>query len=185
MIRFSLLKANEKAKAFWPQRMRGEDGNATIDFVLVVPAFLMLLMASVEAGVTLTRDMMLERALDISLREVRMGSAAVDTHAELKERICQVATLVNDCGNSLLLELRPVSTTTWGPLDDAATCVDRTATISPQTTFQVGVANELMLVRACLVIDPIFPTSGLASALPLDASGGFRIVATSAFVNEP
>ena len=180
--RFPLLS---RLRTFWSNGLRGEDGNATVDFVIVVPAFLMILMASVEAGVTLTRDMVLERALDIAVRDVRLGSPAVETHDALKARICELVSLVNNCDQMVKLELRPVSTVTWGPLDDTATCVDRNAEISPNTTFQTGIANELMIVRACMVIDPIFPTSGLASALSLDSSGGYRLVATSAFVNEP
>ena len=42
-----------------------------------------------------------------------------------------------------------------------------------------------MLVRACAVFDPYFPTSAWGLQLPLDASGGYQLVAMSAFVNEP
>ena len=51
--------------------------------------------------------------------------------------------------------------------------------------FHPGQRNKLMMVRACAVFDPWFPGVGLGAQLPKDASGGYRLMATSGFVNEP
>ena len=163
--------------------LRAEDGNATIEFVIIVPLFLTIFMSAFECGLLMTRNVMLERAMDISIRDLRLG--ATPTHDQLKQKICTLAAIIPNCMSTVLLELRPVSTTTWQPLGTTVTCVDRTQVIQPITQFLPGVKNQMMLVRACAVFDPIFPLTGLGLKLPKDASGGYQLIASSAFVNEP
>ena len=52
-------------------------------------------------------------------------------------------------------------------------------------SFDPGTRSEIMVIRACLIVDPIFPGMGLGAMLPVDASGGYSIVMQSAFMNEP
>ena len=85
----------------------------------------------------------------------------------------------------VLLELRPISKDTWTPLEGNTTCVDRTEVVQPVLDFIPGLQNEMMLVRVCAVLDPFFPGAGLAARMQLDASGGYALVAMSAYVNEP
>jgi hypothetical protein len=66
-----------------------------------------------------------------------------------------------------------------------ANCIDRTSDVDPVITFVPGARSEIMFVRACLIVDPIFPGMGLGAQLPVDASGGYAIVVQSAFMNEP
>lgn len=182
MIRFSKAIAARLRTA--ARRLAGqEDGTATIEFVLFVPVFLTVFMSAFESGLLMTRQAMLERAMDVSIRDLRLGWRP--THDELKARICAVATVFPNCLNAVMLELRPVDTTTWSPLNTNVTCVERNAPVQPLTTFVQGVPNEMMLVRACAVFDPIFPLTGMGLHLPLDVSGGYQLAASSAFVNEP
>ena len=48
-----------------------------------------------------------------------------------------------------------------------------------------GVGNQLMVVRACYVVEPLFPLSGAGLGLTRDASGGYQIIAASGYVAEP
>lgn len=162
-----------------------DDGNATIEFAILFPAFLTLFLVVVETGVLLTRGVMLDRAVDISVRAVRLGALDPMTHDNLKSTICDQSVIIPDCENVLLVELRPISKTTWGPLDNIATCVDRSADIQPVLAFDQGGGDEMMLVRVCAVFDPFFPTTGLAAQLDLDGTGAYALISTSAFVNEP
>lgn len=162
---------------------RQEEGTATIEFVMFVPVFLTVFMSAFESGLLMTRQSMLERAVDVTVRELRLGWKP--THEQLKARICNVATVFPDCAGSVMLELRPIDTTTWSMLDPNVTCVNRNEVIQPVVAFVPGSQNEMMLVRACAVFDPIFPITGMGLNLPLDASGGYQLAATSAFVNEP
>lgn len=166
-------------------RLRREDGNATIEFVFLFPALITLFLMVVEAGVLMTRGVMLDRGVDISMRELRLGTLSPMDHDTLKKEICNNSLIIPDCMNAVLVELRPIDKTTWTPLSGNTTCVDRTENIQPVLEFKPGLANEMMLVRVCAVYDPFFPTTGLAARMELDASGAYSLVAMSAYVNEP
>ncbi len=164
---------------------RREDGNATIEFVLLFPALITLFLMVVETGVLMTRGVMLDRAVDMSMRELRLGTLTPMTPAGLRSSICKNALIISNCQNVLTVELRPISTTTWTPLTGATSCVNRDANIKPVLDFHPGIKNEMMLVRVCAIFDPFFPTSGLAAQIKVDNSGGYALVAMSAYVNEP
>ncbi len=168
---------------------RSEDGNATIEFVLVVPPLLIMFISAFEIGMANVQNVMLERATDLAVRELRLlaGNASNNSvdHEALRNRICADAKIIPDCTESLQIELTPVSTTTWNILKPEIDCIDRTGKIEPVISFEDGQQNELMLMRVCAVIDPMFPTIGLGAMMPKDASGGYKLVAVTAFVNEP
>ena len=42
-----------------------------------------------------------------------------------------------------------------------------------------------MLIRACAIVDPMFPMTGLGLSLTKDETGGVQLVTVSAFVAEP
>lgn len=162
-----------------------EDGTATIPFIIFLPFFMLLVMSALEMGTVMLRHVMLERALDISVRDLRLGHWKNPTHEEFKRVVCNRAGVIPDCMNVLLVELRPVSTSTWEPLAAGPICVDRAEPIKPVTTFDSGAGDEMMLIRACAKFDPIFPTSGLGFQLPKDNTGAYALVSATAFVNEP
>lgn len=162
-----------------------EDGASTIPFVIFVPFFIMLVISSLEIGMLMIRHVMLERAVDLSVRDLRLGFWKPKSHAELKDRICSNAFLIPDCSNAMLVELRSVSKQTWSPLGTQATCVDRAATVQPITVFDPGKGDDMMLIRACVKFDPIFPMTGIGFHLPKDKTGAYALTAATAFVNEP
>jgi|SRR5690606_21670643 Flp pilus assembly protein TadG len=164
---------------------REEDGTATIPFIIFLPFFMLLVMSSLEMGTLMLRHVMLERALDMSVRDLRLGNWNNPTHDDFKRVVCNRAGVIPDCMNVLLVELRPVSTETWEPLASGPICVDRAEPIKPVTTFDTGVGDNMMLIRVCTKFDPIFPTSGLGFQLPRDNTGAYALVAATAFVNEP
>lgn len=167
------------------QAWRRDDGNATIEFVLLFPAFMTLFLVVFETGLMLTRGVMLDRGVDMAMRELRLGTLDPMTHDGLKDAICEGSVIIPACTDSVLVELRKISTTTWEPLNNTATCVDRTEDVQPVLDFETGAKNDMMLVRVCAVFDPFFPTSGLAAQMKLDDSNAYALVTTSAYVNEP
>ncbi len=166
-------------------RWRHEDGNATIEFVLLFPAFMTLFLIVFETGMMLTRGVMLDRGLDIAMRELRLGTLDPMTHDGLKSRICEESVIIPRCIDSVHVALEPVSKATWTPMTKSTECVDRENDIKPDIEFEAGTSNELMLVRVCSVFDPFFPSTGLAAQMQLESSGDYALIATSAFVNEP
>ncbi|MEE9428011.1 MAG: TadE family protein [Paracoccaceae bacterium] len=164
---------------------RRENGNATIEFVILFPMLMTLFFVVFETGLVMTRGVMLDRAVDIAMRDLRLGTLSPMTHAGLKTRICQNTVIIADCDNVVLIELRKISTTTWNLFNTNTTCVDRSETVQPVLSFETGLKDEMMLVRVCAVLDPFFPGVGLASRMQLDSTGGYALVAMSAYVNEP
>jgi Flp pilus assembly protein TadG len=161
------------------------DGTSTIEFTLIFPAFIIILLASVESGIMMIRNVMLERGVDIAVRELRLGKNVPKDEDELKKLVCNSAAFIKDCTSVLRLELVRVDTATFDMPTAAATCVQRDKLTQPALTYTSGVDHDLMLLRACAVFNPYFPTTGLGLRLPKDGTGLYALTAASAFVVEP
>ena len=164
--------------------LRNEDGNATLEFVVIFPFLTYLIFTLAEVGTLMARTVMLDRGLDIAMRDVRLGLTENPTVADIRREICTAAFLLNECESSVLLELVPITDPTSFPTTPVQ-CINRTEEIEPATTFDPGVRSQIMFVRACIVVDPLFPGAGIGAMLPTEADGGYAILARSAFVNEP
>jgi hypothetical protein len=175
-----------------------EDGNATIEFVIVLPILFSIFMMSFESGLLMMRSVLLERATDMTMRELRTGNIANPSLANLKAEICGRTIIITDCETSISMFLEPISQVTWEFPSRGADCIDRApeGDIDPSTEPDIGTQNELMLVRVCVLQKAIFPTLGLgddtgfvglgAGLVERDPSyGEYGLVATSTFVNEP
>jgi len=168
------------------RRLRHEDGAVTIPTIFWLPLFFMIMLAGVEMMVTNLRQILLERAVDVATRELRLGSMINLTHDELKEKICSAIRFVPDCSDNLAVEIFPVDTTTWEFTNTNATmCTDTSSTEELNPTLDYGGSNQLMVVRACLKLKAMSDMDPLGSALVKDSSGRYALVAMTAYVNEP
>lgn len=165
--------------------LRKDDGTASVEFALTVPLLIAIFMASFESGFLMVRSIMLEQALDMTMRELRLGHYTIPTAALLKSEVCRRSVILTDCDNNIMIEMTRISTTAWNLPTTHVTCVNRDEVIQPVTQLQIGQQNDVMLVRVCVVQDAMFPTTGIALGLPQDSRGGYGLVATSAFVTEP
>ncbi|MDI3335524.1 pilus assembly protein [Defluviimonas aestuarii] len=181
------IRITASVRDWLARKARDEEGSSTIPFIMFLPFFMMLILSSLEMGVLMMRHVMLERALDLSVRDLRLGNWSNPTHDSFKKVVCNRAGVIPDCMNAILVELRPVSTVTWQPLSSGPTCVDRAAPMLPEDMpeFDPGEGDEMMLIRACIKVDPVFPTTGLGMHLPKDNTGAYALVSATAFVNEP
>lgn len=182
-----------------------ERGNATIEFTVLILPLIFIIFTIAELGVFMTRSVMISRGTDLAIRDVRLGTLPVggtfdpdgdggqepvqDDGLPFKQRVCDGAFLITDCVTQLQVEVTELSDVS---LFDSATvqCVDEPAktTITPVSaaSFDPGDPSEIMFVRVCLVVNPLFPGVGLGAQLATDAlSGGYAIVAETAFMNEP
>lgn len=164
---------------------RGDGGSVTAEFVIMFPVFVFLFLSSVEFGIYSLRQSMLERALDITVRTVRINTGDDLSHDGLKDEICANVGMVPDCATTLRLEMISVDPRAWQGLPFGADCVDRAAAVSPVRNFSPGQANDLMLLRACVSFEPIFPSTGLGFYFKKNTAGDSYITARSAFVQEP
>ncbi|NNK79738.1 MAG: pilus assembly protein [Litoreibacter sp.] len=167
------------------KRFSRQDGSATIEFVIIFPAFVLILISTFEVGMAMTRLTMLEHALDVTVRDIRLGTGEVFKHDDIRDSVCDNAAVLKNCTSTLQLELVRIDPANWVMPVETATCIDRGSDAEPAITFNNGNANDIMYVRACFVVDPIFPTMGLGSILDVDATGAMQLVAMSAFSQEP
>lgn len=175
-----IRKIREQLRRF----RRDEDGQLAIEFVILVPLIFTIFLSSIELGIYSMRQMWMERGLEIAVRSVRLSTGDAPQHDELKEMICEQAPFLPDCVNRLKLEMTPISPLAFEGLPDTADCVDTLEEVKPPRTFVQGGNHDLMLIRACLVFDPVIPTTGLG--FEFDQQVGLpRMVAMSAFVQEP
>ena len=162
-----------------------EKGTATIDFVIIISMFATLLGASVELGYMNIRHAMLERGLDTTVRDIRLSTGFVPDYDSVRTSICQSAGIISDCEENLRLEMKVVDPRAFYGIPSSADCLNAVEDPRPVRAFEAGEANEMMLLRACLMFKPVFPTTGLAAAMTKDGSGYAALVSTSSFVQEP
>lgn len=167
---------------------RSEEGASTIEFVIIFPAFIFLVCSSIETGFLALRQVMFERALDLTVRDLRLGLLVDPSHDDLKQSICSKSPMVPQCINSLRIQLTPIDRVAFTPLGAGAFCADRSLAVQPVVDpldVVGGVENDLMMIRACAGYDPFFVLASIGMQLPVDANGDYNIVSTSVFVNEP
>lgn len=170
-----------------------EGGTASIEFVFIIPIILMIFMASFEASLFMARHAMLERSVDIVVRDIRLGTYSSMTHTQLKREICaggMVVTSVDDCVKSMKIWMQPVNTATFAMVAPPKFCVDRSQPIDPLkeptgTEFAYGSDNDIMLMRICLKEEPMFPTTLVGAGMIRDEpDGNYALMTTTVFVNE-
>ena len=164
---------------------KDESGNASVEFFIIFPVFVMMLLASIELGFITLRHTMLERGMDLAVREIRLGTGTAPQHGQIKQLVCDGAAFIRNCDTQLQLEMTSADIRSFAALGETPDCTDAAEPSKPVREFTPGQQNELMLLRACYKYDPIFPDDMLGSALVKDASGQAAIVSMTAFVQEP
>ncbi|MDX1780594.1 MAG: TadE family protein [Thalassovita sp.] len=172
-------------KRFLDRFRNSESGSATMEFVMVFPIFMVLMGSAWELGVITMRTTTIERATDLVVRDIRLGTGTAPQHDEIKQRICDLAPILRNCDTNLRVELLQLDPRNWAEPPTYADCTDTSQPVSPVRSFENGQENELMLMRVCFKVDPVFPAVGLGHRLVTDASGKFALVASAAFVQEP
>ncbi|WP_101068511.1 TadE/TadG family type IV pilus assembly protein [Roseovarius salinarum] len=174
-----------RMKKFLTRFWRAETGAAAVEFILILPAYMIMIFAALEVSFVTARHAMLERGLDVAVRELRLGTGTAPQHDEIKDIICENAIIIPNCSEVVRLEMKPTSLRNLSLFDQAFDCVDRAAESDPVRQFTPGQQNQLMLLRACAVYDPLFPTTRFSSALTARTDGEMQLTTMTAFVQEP
>lgn len=185
---------------------REEEGASTIPAILFLPLLLAIMFGSVELGLMNLRQVLLDRGLDQTVRILRIGVAPLPTDpaealTTIKRSVCSNIAYIHSCMQDLTIEIFAVNRTTtvtgsgsslnvsrnWvsSGAGTKATCTDRNLSSPPKVTLNRATPDDLMLIRACLKVDPIMPTYALGAMLVKDQSGMVALVSTSAWVREP
>jgi hypothetical protein len=176
-----------RLSAFLRQFGRREDGQMLVEFALAIPLVFTLFLTSVEMGIYSMRQMFLDRGLDVAVREIRLGTGNTTTltHNYVKSRICDAAGFLPDCDTVLRLEMQTADMRGFQGFGGPADCVDVSKPIAPLRAFVHGSDHQLMMMRACYMFKPVFPTTGLGKEFTKDGSGRVKMVSYSGFVQEP
>ncbi|KIN60394.1 TadE-like protein [Sulfitobacter noctilucae] len=166
---------------------RSEDGSAIlIEFCIFVPLLFGAFLMSVEMGIYSMRQMYLDRGLDIAVRHVRLTTNVDHKHDDIKDLICLNVGWLENCSETLRLEMVTVDPRAFAQFNQSADCVDVSADPHPPRGFNLGQENQMMMLRACVRFDPIFPTTGLGKEMiEGEDSRQAKMISTAAFVQEP
>lgn len=169
--------------SFW----RSDRGAAAVEFAVVCPFFIVLFLSSFETAMMNIRSVMLERATDVVVRQLRINTGSNPSYTRVQTDICNQALMIPDCMNRLRIEMIAVDPADWAPLSGQVRCVRNEEVFNPQDErFENGEQNEMMLLRVCAMVDPFFPTVGVGKSMPKDPdTGAYMVSSSSAFVNEP
>ena len=160
-------------------------GTASLEFALCAPIVLVVFASAFESGLLMLRSIMLDQAVDRTVRELRLGHYLAPTADLLKTEICKRGVILVDCNDNITVEMTRISTSTWSMPTTDIQCVDREEDVNPVTALQIGQQNDVMLVRICVIQDAILPAFGLAPYLELDGEGGYALFSNTAYVTEP
>lgn len=173
-------------KRFFSRFRRSENGAiATIEFALLFPGMIFFVLSGIELGIMMLNHAMLERAVDLTVRDIRLGTGTAPQHDEIKDLICERAGFIENCNQNMRLEMIQIDPYNWSGLPGTPDCIDHSEDVAPVRSFTNGQENELMLLRACVKIDPVFPTTGLGATIEKDGNGQYALYSLSAFVQEP
>ncbi|MBV1863949.1 MAG: pilus assembly protein [Rhodobacteraceae bacterium] len=163
---------------------RDEQGTSTVEFLIISPVLLASFFWMFEIGYVMIQQMMLDRALDMTVREMRLSDSESFTQNYITSAVCDKALIFADCNESLVLELTPIATAADIP-NSSISCVNRADSVTPVTSFDTGSRGEVVFLRACMVVDPLLANTTIGIDFTTDESGGLMLHAKSAFLNEP
>lgn len=168
---------------------RDEKGVTTVEFLVALPLLLTVVAYTMDLGLLMVRNAILEQAVDLSVRDIRLGLAAANDYEGLRDRICQNAPIVQNCDSQLKVQLNAMSPYAWndpGRVPDCASLKTITSTGTP--VFDTANRNQLVVLRACAVVDPIMPGWGLGDLLTRASDGSrnrfYQVVASTTFTKE-
>lgn len=168
---------------------RDTRGSAAIEFAMLMPAFLTLLFAMFEIGITYFAGAIVQDAVDGAARRIRTGQTqlAAVTVSQFRDQVCDSLDVMLTC-DRLEIDVRVVPS--FGGNDMRAR--------PSSMLFQPGNPCEVVLVRAFYGWNILTPWLGDALDLKMDGDGGdhymqsadmpegqFMIRGAAAIRNEP
>ncbi|MEM8980714.1 MAG: TadE/TadG family type IV pilus assembly protein [Pseudomonadota bacterium] len=149
----------------WLQKLRNwrkrEDGSSTIEFVLYFPLFFTFLATGIDNGLVMIKHVSLERGLTSAVRNISLNTLDPPSYNEVKTLMCKEMGMIQNCHSALRLEMIRVDPNAGTVnIPQTPSCNNTPEDIVPPRTFENGGDNELMFVRACVMIRPLLPGFG-------------------------
>ena len=180
-------------------RRDAEKGQAALQFALIAPAYFLLLMGTVEAGVIFFAHSSLQNAVNDAARLIRTGQTAcyaldssnicaTMTSAQFRTYVCsEVSALLQSCSldssgsSNLQFDVRAYPAGFTGVTNSSP--LDAQKNLPTLTNFNTGDPCDVVLVRA-FYIWPVF--TPILNFFLANMNGSNHLLATAAaFRNEP
>lgn len=167
--------------------LRDRQGTAALEFAIIAPIFFALLFSFYDMGLMMLRQVLLQSAVEKSVRTLRVDLARLQPNEPsreidrdvFKKEVCDRAMILRNCVDTITIEMTSLGRYAATPPAPGSPCK-----ASSSSTMQVGARNDIVLLRVCAVANPIIPMMGLGSAFVEDADGDVRIITTTAYLNE-
>jgi hypothetical protein len=168
-------------------RFRKEEAGAvySLEFVVMFPLLLMALAFGIEFTTHANRQFQVDRGLDVTTRAIRLNTATQFTHEDIRDTICANSGGLDECDSKMRLEMIAINPRDFVSLPPMPDCTDTPQPVNPVRGWSLGQQHELMMLRACYKFKPVFGFLGLGQLLGTDSEGYGKMVAISAFVQEP
>ena len=180
-------------KKWWREFCNSEDGSSsTIEFLFWFPFFIWITWSGIDLGLMSFKHANLERALDETIREVRLNRLPAGesewTHDLLKTMVCDRTHFLEHCSENLALEMKSVDPRgNDNQLAPDAYCADLAEQIAKDmhVSFDRGTSNEMMIIRACYEVKPVWGFTMMGDLASRNPNGEWELHATTVFVHEP
>lgn len=184
------MQTRRQILSFLRDFRKADEGVVTIEFVIIFPIFFFFFLMTIENGIISLQHFRLERAVDLTVRDIRIGNMQDPLRSELLEAICDRAASIPNCETELEIELLVNDLRDWDPVNGTIQCINRGEPPITDSPIPTGGDNQLMYMRVCVRIDPLMPTTGLGKAIVDNnsgdaADGSYALISTAAFVIEP
>ena len=168
---------------------RDRRGVAAIEFALIGPLHIALLLSMMETGLIFTKVSLLDLGISEASKSIYIGAATngVVTRDDIKRTVCKyVDNVQSDCFSNLIVELTEISDFDDPPSSDVQ-CqeVGSDEDIEPTVTYNPGSTSSVVYLRVCLTTEVMFPGIGAGLHMHKTDTGKFEIVTATAFMNEP
>lgn len=185
------IRARLRKGAAESRLVQDKRGATAVEFAIIGPVFLAMLLSLLEMGLLYTRLTMLDHAVGVVSKSVYTGvvssgvSGGTVTQDDIIKTVCDNgAYVVFDCENNITVEMTEIASLNDIPTTDA-TCTDSSLTVKPTVTFDPGSTNSVVFVRVCAAVDVLTPGLGLGLSLSKTDNNKFELVSSTAFMNEP
>ncbi|MEM9797925.1 MAG: TadE/TadG family type IV pilus assembly protein [Pseudomonadota bacterium] len=162
-----------------------ERGSSTVEFVIILPIFLLIFMLSFETSMIMSRQVMLERGMDLAARGIRLDSSSTLTLNQLRGEICNRARILPECMTHMRVQLQEIDRADYLVPAISDPCINNTGAALGLEQFAGLRENKLLIMRACFAVEPVLARFGLGGDFIHPPEGGYFLSSATVVMVEP